>query len=733
MNRRKPNENKSRKNKLGFLNDHTLDYYRRVFETLTDIDGEEKDLFLNNVFSQMESEAIKVSQNQTVSRFIERFLEHAKPHHIRQLLSALSEDWSTVSTDRFASHVLQNIIALSPKCVHQGGDNSDTEEEKSVKEMLLEFCEYASENLETMLTDTYASHILRVLLEVLGGVDVSTDIIRSRMSQAQAKDEKIWPKKTNPPEEYGPWFKKIFKKVFSLCDYSDHLKDASSSPVFQTILLILKQRDPESCRKYVKKILKKSGLTQPKEEEESGKEEEAEVMLPALVRNEVGAYLVQQIVAVSLGDEGEGKVYKVIFKGRLLNYAVDRAANYILQTLIDKVTDKELFEEIFDELTKYVEDILAMHHVGLLSKLASGCERNRTRQDEFVRALMEAFHCATPDSRQTALAPLLLSLSTYEVLYKPEESEDEQEEKTSPSAATPQQLTTINYHGSVLMQNLLRFRKPKLVVTSLLELKPAELKLVASDRCGSHVIDIFFESGTVGEKMKDSLLQKMKGVFLDISCDRNGSRTLESIWRNCSAQQKVVIAEELSKHADRLHSNKFGHFVYRNLAISQFQTHRKLWMSQQGVTAQKRKLFKDFFNDSGPEFPKKPRPDKSERRDKMSSQPMGQPRLFQTNQKDWTNKPGDNRKQNKKKADKPQPKVSSDDDEVGQTVREQEVTEDEDALNLLDSLVKKHGLEETEKEPKKKKKKQKQKSGEKTGHAENVVSKKMKGDNQMNV
>ncbi|XP_067650762.1 nucleolar protein 9-like [Haliotis asinina] len=722
MNRRKLNENKSRKNKLGFLNDHTLDYYRRVFETLTDIDGEEKDLFLNNVFSQMESEAIKVSQNQTVSRFIERFLEHAKPHHIRQLLSALSEDWSTVSTDRFASHVFQNIIALSPKCVQQRGDNS--EEEKSVKDMLLEFCEYACENLETMLMDTYASHILRVLLEVLGGVDVSTDIIRSRMSQAQAKDEKLWPKKNNPPEEYGPWFKKIFKKIFSLCDYSDHLKDASSSPVFQTILLILKQRDPESCRKYVKKILKKSGLTQLKDEEDSGKEEEAEVMLPALVRNEVGAYLVQQIVAVSLGDEGEGKVYKAIFKGRLLSYAVDRSANYILQTLIDRVTDKELFEEIFDELMKYVEDILAMHHVGLLSKLASGCERNCTRQDGFVRALMEAFHCATPDSRQTALAPLLLSLSTYEVFYKEEDSEQENEVKTSSSSANPQQLTTVNYHGSVLMQNLLKFRKPKLVVTSLLELKPAELKLVASDRCGSHVLDIFFESETVEEKMKSSLLQKMKGLFLDISCDRNGSRTLESIWKNCSAQQKVVIAEELSKHADRLHSNKFGHFVYRNLAISQFQTHRKLWMSQQGVTAQKRKLFKDFFNDSGPELPKKPRHDKSEKRDKTASQARGQPRLFHTDQKDWTNKPAD--KQNKKKADKPEPKVLSYDDEVGLTVTEQEESDDEDALNLLDRLVKKHGLEETEKEPKKKKKKQKQKSGEKTGHAENVVSKRKK-------
>lgn len=45
MNPRKPNENKTRKNKLGFLNDHTLDYYRRVFETLTDIDGEEKGVF----------------------------------------------------------------------------------------------------------------------------------------------------------------------------------------------------------------------------------------------------------------------------------------------------------------------------------------------------------------------------------------------------------------------------------------------------------------------------------------------------------------------------------------------------------------------------------------------------------------------------------------------------------------------------------------------------------------
>ena len=48
------------------------------------------------------------------------------------------------------------------------------------------------------------------------------------------------------------------------------------------------------------------------------------------------------------------------------------------------------------------------------------------------------------------------------------------------------------------------------MVTSLLELKPVELKNLSCDPCGSHIIDTFFESSTIGEKSREAFISRIK-------------------------------------------------------------------------------------------------------------------------------------------------------------------------------------------------------------------------------
>ena len=72
------------------------------------------------------------------------------------------------------------------------------------------------------------------------------------------------------------------------------------------------------------------------------------------------------------------------------------------------------------------------------------------------------------------------------------------------------ELTAVNIHGSLLLQQLLRFGNPKLVVTSLLNLKPSELRTMSCDPCGSHIVETFFTSQTIGEKSRDAFYLRMK-------------------------------------------------------------------------------------------------------------------------------------------------------------------------------------------------------------------------------
>ena len=75
-------------------------------------------------------------------------------------------------------------------------------------------------------------------------------------------------------------------------------------------------------------------------------------------------------------------------------------------------------------------------------------------------------------------------------------------------------LTRFNLHGSVLLQSLFRFGNPKLLVSSLLELTPVELKTMACDAYGSHIIDAFVASEQVGEKSKSTLAARLKVTVL---------------------------------------------------------------------------------------------------------------------------------------------------------------------------------------------------------------------------
>ena len=79
------------------------------------------------------------------------------------------------------------------------------------------------------------------------------------------------------------------------------------------------------------------------------------------------------------------------------------------------------------------------------------------------------------------------------------------------------ELTVVSLHGSLLLQQMLQFGNPKVIVTSLLNLKPSELRTMSCDPCGSHVIETFFTSPTIGEKSHDAFYLRMKVCVQDCS------------------------------------------------------------------------------------------------------------------------------------------------------------------------------------------------------------------------
>ena len=144
---------------------------------------------MNNVFEQLCKEAITVSQNQTASRIIEMLVRHANRSQLLVFMNALAKDWETACTDRFACYVTQSLIVATASYISD--EEHDSSELKSINELLSELCEFLAGNLAFHMQDTYASHILRVLIEVTGGVTVSEKVIRSKLSRQQKGDALI--------------------------------------------------------------------------------------------------------------------------------------------------------------------------------------------------------------------------------------------------------------------------------------------------------------------------------------------------------------------------------------------------------------------------------------------------------------------------------------------------------------------------------------------------------------
>ena len=51
-----------------------------------------------------------------------------------------------------------------------------------------QLCSFVEDHLRDLMTHVYGSHVIRSLLEVLGGVSVNSEVVRSRMSRSHYKE-----------------------------------------------------------------------------------------------------------------------------------------------------------------------------------------------------------------------------------------------------------------------------------------------------------------------------------------------------------------------------------------------------------------------------------------------------------------------------------------------------------------------------------------------------------------
>ena len=179
------------------LDEQTLGYFKRVDDVIKDDDFDDEEgrkLFIENVFTQIENNEIKLFCDQVISRTLEKLIIYFSDTQIGKVLQNVEDHFCKLAMDKFGSHVLQTLICVIPKTIRSERSKvrevaQEFKDLKGAEQLFLDLCDSFKENLSELVNHIYGSHVVRAAIEVLGGVKVSDNVVRSRASrQSRERD-----------------------------------------------------------------------------------------------------------------------------------------------------------------------------------------------------------------------------------------------------------------------------------------------------------------------------------------------------------------------------------------------------------------------------------------------------------------------------------------------------------------------------------------------------------------
>ncbi|KAK3534423.1 hypothetical protein QTP86_015218 [Hemibagrus guttatus] len=591
--KKKPDRNKGEGNssrgeeggKRKRLDAMTVGYFRRVSERLSEgfTGDEERELFVENVLSEVKGQAGLVTTDMTGSLALQKLLSLASLKQVTEVLTELGgetgSEFKTVSCDRCGGHVIETAIKQMVKWTEDsnseeksgpGDEHEEPDHHGTLEDQVLTLCRVVRENLVDLIKDPHGSHVLRTLIHVLAGC--------SAQEQSEAhpakKQKKAEPELTDFEAPTSFWWELKYLSESLMENVNVCATNPTASAVLQTLLTVCHRKRPILGKKLNKGIM--GYLTSLSS---------APGVSPLLVflKDQSCSRLIQTVFQFSqkalLRD-----TYRNHLKNQLIPLALHPFANYTIQSLIAASVNYKLFLKVFDELVPGFEAILAAGHMGVIVQLVESCIHREERQANMLQHLLEAFHCSEPSTRHLSCLPLFLSLLTYEVYYNTEAAE---------GSTVPQRPLSICYHGSRLVQALARFKDRSILMNSLHNLSTAELLSLGTEQTGSHALQALITLSS--DKGKGKILRKFEGLYTQLACSKYGSRLLEAVWSSATISQRQSIAEQLVSSESQLRSDQFARHVWAKFGLTHFQKRRGAWMELQTGESKKRKMFSDIL------------------------------------------------------------------------------------------------------------------------------------------
>ncbi|KAI8881502.1 ARM repeat-containing protein [Backusella circina FSU 941] len=596
---------------FGEVDEEILGYFKNVEQTLDDPPfetGEDQRLFVQNVYTEVDGNELRLSTNYSCSLILEKLLKISDSFQLRVFMDKLSGKTVELFAHRFASHVCQTLLTLAADVVEreviegievEAPKGEDVGELFSMEKLILGLCEEIKPVVGGLISQQFASHVIRILLFVLAGkrIDETGDVkgkLRSKKSAQYKKDNNdSFTKssgKSSPIRKVPDSFKAMFRTLtteLAINMSETEVRTLSvhrvANPVLQ--LLLEMQDDDKQGQKATNILIDRIlwGIVTDIDSTEEHKDRDS--WFETLVRDPVGSHLLEVISKVAPNAIYK-KIFKTYLKGKLEKFSMHPIANFVIQNLITNVRKPKQLDQMMEELGNSFEKLLKFGKYGVIRSLVDASVKMNTSQKAVVEAIAKALHMPEGTDRKEFIN-CCMRMWTLEQWN--EASEDEKWD-----------LYKFHLQGSLIVQGIMKMEPEcnAIATNSFLSQRPDVVYRWCFSPAGSRAFESIVASPHVNQKMKKKIIRDLSGKFTALSKDKFGSHIMEKCWATADIDSKEKIVSELLKSEYELSSHFIGKGILWTCRIDQYKRRHDEWVEREKGAERKREMFKDILDDT---------------------------------------------------------------------------------------------------------------------------------------
>ncbi|KAJ2853542.1 Nucleolar protein 9, partial [Coemansia erecta] len=456
------------------------------------------------------------------------------------------------------------------------------------EELILETTETLTERWSYLMADEFASHILRVLMLVLSGRAIEdqnshSNTVRSKRSTkfvevksgAQGHHPSL-AKARETPDSFGSALKRLLKT--SNRSMSDIVvRGFATNPVGSPVLQLMLELEAERGKSEVAgSLLDKClmGLAS----DATSQNPRRDTALQMTIEDVVGSHFLQTVVKIAPSSVLQA-IYESQIRGRIRAFAFHPSANFVVQSVFVNAKSQRQLKSMIEETAPIFGDLLFNHRPGVVRALVDSCIRLGAAYIEIINALYGGLGTKTLEERRE-----LINLLAFLMPYKTFINSDYDRLK-------------FNIQGSLIIQSILQFpgdsNEP--VLESFFSQNPQTISLWCQDPSGSRIIESIFTSPHVSPKTKKKAMEHFGGRYAELAMDKYGSRIFEKYWAIADIDTKEIIIQALVKSETQLQDNHSGRFVLRNCRVEQYKRRASEWRERERGLERKKLMFEDIL------------------------------------------------------------------------------------------------------------------------------------------